>query len=122
MFNVLRTAPFELLTDAAYRISLRIRERERFRNWRKWLSIRPDHQSHPASVAVAVRVLAEIERRTGKPLGDLTDAELQPYQRRIDDILDVRYAAAYPDVDGSAERILEELRRDYGRPDWRAVA
>lgn len=114
MFEILRTAPIELLTDAAYRIALRIREREHFRNWRKWLPIRPDDQPHPASIAVATGVLAEIERRTGKPLGDLTDADLRPYERRINDLLDGRYAEEYPDPDRIGERILEELRRDYG--------
>lgn len=122
MFIILKTAPFGLLTEAAYRISLRIRERQRFPSWRKWLAVRPDGQPDPAAVALASRVLSEIERRTGKLLAELSDTDLAPYQRRIDRILDARYAAAYPDPDGIGERILEELRRDYGRPDWRAVA
>ena len=67
MFEILRTAPIELLTDAAYRIALRIREREHFPNWRKWLPIRPDDQPHPASIAVATGVLAEIEAARASP-------------------------------------------------------
>jgi hypothetical protein len=101
---------------------LRIREREYFRNWRKWLPLRPNGRLLPGTVGVATQVLGEIERRSGKALADLTDAELQPYQRRINEILEARWAAEYPDPEGVGERILQELRRDYGSPDGRAVA
>lgn len=122
MFDVLRTADSDVANDAAYRVGLRIRERAYFRDWRKWLPLRPDDQLFPASIAVATRVLEEIERQTGKRLSELTDAELEPFQRRVHAIIDERWAAEYPDPDGVGERILQELRRDYGRPHMQAVA
>jgi hypothetical protein len=122
MFDVLRTADSDVANDAAYRVGLRIRERAYFRDWRKWLPLRPDDRLFPTSIGVATRVLEEIERRTGKRLSDLTEAELEPFQRRVHDIIDERWAAEYPDPDGVGERILEELRRDYGRPEMQAVA
>lgn len=121
MFEVLRTAASDVITDAAYRISLRIREREYYRDWRKWLPLRDNGRQVPGANDLAARVLEEVERRSGKALADLTDAELGPYQRRIDEILGQRRAAEYPDPDGVGERLLEELRRDYGSPEWRAA-
>lgn len=121
MFDVLRTAPSGVTTDAAYRVSLRIRERQYYRDWRRWLPLRDNGRRVPGALDVASRVLAEIERRSGKALADLSDTELAPYQLRIDDILDQRRAAEYPDPDGVGARLLEELRRDYGSPEWRAA-
>lgn len=114
MFEILRSVESAVANDAAYRISLRIREREYFRNWRKWLPLRPDDRLFPGSIRVATRVLQEIERRTGKSPGDLTDAELRPFERRINDIMDERARAEYPDPEGVGERLLAELRREYG--------
>jgi hypothetical protein len=122
MFEILRTAASDVTTEAAYRIGLRIWEREYYRDWRKWLPLRPDGRLLPGTVDVVTHVLAEIERRSGKSLADLSDAELKPYQRRINDILDKRWAEEYPDPEGVGERLLNELRRDYGLPEWRAVA
>ncbi|HEX6039789.1 hypothetical protein [Longimicrobium sp.] len=122
MFEILRNVDSAVANDAAYRISLRIREREHFRNWRKWLPLRPDDRLFPGSIRVATRVLQEIERQTGKRLGDLGDAELRPFQRQIDDIMDERMREEYPDPDGVGKRLLEELRRDYGDGGYRAVA
>jgi hypothetical protein len=122
MFDILRTVDSAVANDAAYRIALRIRERERFRDWRRWLPLRPDDRLFPGSIRVAARVLQDIERRTGKPLGDLTDAEVRPFQRRIDDLMDERARAEFPDPDGVGERLLQELRRDYGDGRHRAVA
>jgi len=122
MFDLLRTAESTIATEAAYRVSLRILEREHFRDWRRWLPLRPDSRLLPGAVELAERVLREIERLGGKPLSRLTDAELRPYQRHIDEILEARWAAEYPDPDGVGERILAEMRRDYALPEWRAVA
>lgn len=121
MFDVLRTASSDMITDVAYRVSLRIRERHYYRDWRKWLPLRDNGRHVPGAIDVASLVLAEIERRSGKALADLSDAEMAPYQRQIDDILDRRWAAEYPDPDGVGDRLLEELRRDYGSLEWRAA-
>lgn len=56
------------------------------------------------------------------PLAELSDAELDPFQRRIHDIMAARQARDDPDPDGAGQRILEELRRDYGGLHWKAVA
>jgi hypothetical protein len=122
MFDILRTADRAVANDAAYRVGLRIREREYFRNWRKWLPLRPDDRLFPCSIAIATRVIEEIERAAGKRLSELTDEELDPFERRINEILRERRAAEHPDTEGVGERILAELRRDYGLPEWRAVA
>jgi hypothetical protein len=114
MFEILRNADSNTAVDAAYRIGLRISERDRFPTWRKWLPIRPDVQWFPESIAVAARVLEEIEAATGKPLAELSDDEVAPYQRRIRKIMRARSRAEFPDPDGVGERILQELRRDYG--------
>lgn len=122
MFEVLKSVRREVATEAVYLAGLRLRERGAFADWRRWLVTRTGDPVFPASVGVAVKLLEEMEIRAARPLAEFSDAEARTFQRRIHDIMDARYAAAYPDPDGVGERILEELRRDYGRPDWRAVA
>jgi hypothetical protein len=122
MFEILRTARADVAAEAAYRVGLRIYEREYFSDWRKWLPLRPNDGPFAEAVAVAADVLEEIEHRTGKPLASLTNARLKPYERRIRRIMEQRRRAEFPLDNGVGERILQELRRDYGRPDWRAVA
>jgi hypothetical protein len=115
MFEILRSVPSDVASEAAYRVGLRIYEREHFSDWRKWLPLRPNDGPFPEAISVATDVLAEIETCTGKPLAMLTDAQLKPYERRIRTLMAKRRRAEYPDPDGVGERILEELRRDYGR-------
>lgn len=115
MFEILLSVHSDVATEAAYRIGLRIYEREYFSDWRKWLPLRPNDGPFPEAITVATDVLEEIESRAGKRLAMLTDAQLKPYERRIRDIMTERQREEYPDPDGTGERILEELRRDYGR-------
>lgn len=115
MFEILRRVPGDVAAEAAYRIGLRIYEREYYADWRKWLPLRPNDGPFAEAVAVATDVLDEIEQRAGKPLANLTDAQLKPYERRIQRIMDQRRRAEFPHDNGVGERILEELRRDYGR-------
>lgn len=120
MFDVLRSIQSDVATEAVYRIGLRIYEREYFQDWRRWLPLRPNDHPAPEALAAATQVLEEIERRAGKPLGQLDDAEIEPYRRKVHRIMDQRRARERTVDPAVAQRILEEMRRDYGG--HRAVA
>ena len=122
MFEMLRVVDRRTAAEAAYRISLRIYEREHSPEWRRWLPLRPGDVRVPEALDVAARVLDEIEQRTGTPLGRLTDDRIEPYRRRIHEIMRERRAAEHPDPEGVGKRLLEEMRRDYAVPARRAVA
>lgn len=122
MFEILRRVDSRTASEAAYRIGLRIYEREYYPEWRRWLSLRPGDVRDEEAIEVATAVLDEIEQRTGAPLGRLTDGRIEPYERRIHEIMRERRAAEHPDREGVGKRLLEEMRRDYAVPAWRAVA
>jgi hypothetical protein len=114
MFEILRTVHGDVAAEAAYRVGLRIYERAYYADWRKWLPLRPNDGPPAEAIAVATDVLEEIEQRAGKPLANLPDAQLRPYERRIQKIMEARQRAELPADSGLGERILQELRRDYG--------
>lgn len=120
MFDILRRMDGDVAAEAAYRIGLRIYEREYFQDWRRWLPLRPDDRLMPEALAAAAQVLEEIERRTGKPLWALGDAEIDPYRRQVHEIMHERRARERTGDPDLGRRILEEMRRDYGG--HRAVA
>jgi hypothetical protein len=122
MFEILRTVQREIATEAVYLAGLRMREREFIDDWRRWLPLRPGNPTFPASLDVAATLIEEIEQRTAKRLEQLSEAELEPYRRCIHQVMDRRYARQRSGDPTVGRRILEELRRDYGRPDWQAVA
>jgi hypothetical protein len=93
MFDVLRTIDLALLNDVLYNAGLRITERDRFPTWRRWLAVRPG-DILPDAVPIATAVLEEIERRAGKPLAELTDREVRPFERAMYEISRERRRAA----------------------------
>ena len=103
-----------------YLAGLRIRERGGFPDWRRWLVLRTGEPTFPESPNVAEKLLEEIEDAAAKPLATLSDAELRPFNQRMDEIM--AEWRAYPQPDAVGQRLLEELRRDYRGPHWRAVA
>ncbi len=122
MFDLLRTVKREVATEAVYFAGLRISERDFIPDWRQWLPVRPGNPTFPESVEVAAQLISEIEERAGKPLGQLTDAEIAPYRQSIHEVMDERYAAERRNNSTRGDRALERLRREYGEPNLRAVA
>lgn len=122
MFESLRSTSREVATQVAYRVGLRIYERDRFPTWRTWLAVRPDSRMSDEAVQIATGILEQIEERTGKPLSVVTDEEVSPYLREMYDVMEQRWRAERKGDPAVARRILEEMRRDYGHPDRRAVA
>lgn len=120
MFDELRSASKDIATDVVYRVGLRVWERDRFPSWRKWLATRPHDRLSPEATAVATHILEQIEMRTGKPLGELSDAEVSPYLQAMYNVMEQRSKAERTLDPAVGRRILEEMRRDYARA--RAVA
>jgi hypothetical protein len=121
MFDLLKTVRGEVATEAVYLAGLRIREREFFPEWRRWLPLRPGNATFPESLRVAAGLLDAIERDAGVPLARLGEADVEPYQRAIRALMDERYRRERRGDPSVARRILAEMRRDYGSPE-RAVA
>jgi hypothetical protein len=118
LFEALHEARLDLLTEVSYLVGLRFSERDRFPSWRKWLPIRPGDSTDEA-VALAARLIEDIERAEGKPLARLTERELGPYHRCIHNIVDRRREQEDPpdpEVVERAKQALEEMRRMYGGP------
>jgi hypothetical protein len=118
LFEELHDARLDLLTEVVYLIGLRFSERDRFPTWRKWLPLRPGDSTDEA-VALAARLIEDIEGAEGKPLAQLTERELGPYRRCIHNIVDRRREQENPkdpEVVEQARRSPEEMRRLYGGP------
>lgn len=122
MFDILKQAEDGVATEAVYLAGLRMRERRAYPDWRKWLVLRTGEPVFPSAPQVAAKLIAEIEKAAAKPLAELSEPELFPYHRRIDEIMSARHAREHPYPDPIGERLLEELRRDYSGPHWQAVA
>lgn len=123
MFDALRSAESNVAIDVVYAVGLRAWERDRFPTWRKWLAARVANGLTPEALGIATRILEGIEERTGKSLSELSDEELRPYLRSMYDVLDERRKAERALDPSVTERILEEMRRDYGGSSaWKAVA
>lgn len=120
MFEALRSTSREVATQVAYRVGLRIYERDRFPTWRDWLATRPDNRMSEEAVQISTQILQQIEERTGKPLSTITDEEMSPFLREMYDVMEQRWRANRKGDPSVAQRILEEMRRDYGGD--RAVA
>lgn len=121
MFGVLSRIDLDTLDEVSYHVGLRILERDRFPSWRDWLAIRPG-DIRPAAVRPATEVLEEIERCAGKPLGEIGEEEMRPYQLRLYGITRQRRLRERSPDPARADRLLEELRRDYGDVSRRRVA
>lgn len=120
MFDELRSAEKDVATEVAYRVGLRIYERDRFPTWRNWLATRPDNRMSDKAVRISTGILEQIEARTGKPLSTIADEEMSPFLREMYDVMDERRKAEPKGDPAVTQRILEEMRRDYGG--YRAVA
>ena len=122
MFQVLRDVDLQVAEEALYHAGLRLYERKYFPEWRHWLPLRTSGILAAESIGVAAAVLEEIERRSGKPLSELDDDEVRPYSRETHRITDDRRAKERPGLGREAgERLLAELRREYGNLSQRAA-
>jgi hypothetical protein len=120
MFEPLRSVREDVATEVAYRVGLRIYERDRFPTWRNWLAVRPNNRMSEEAVRISTHILEQIEARTGKPLATIPDEEMSPFLREMYDVMEQRWRAERKGDPAVAQRILEEMRRDYGG--YRAVA
>lgn len=121
MFEELENVDQSVANEAVYRVGLRIYERDRFPTWRRWLADRPPTRE-AGSIPLAERILETIERRTGKPLSELTDEEVRPHTARIDEIMSARRRRENRVPPERVDQILAEMRAQYGRPEERNVA
>ena len=122
MFNVLNEVPFGTAIDAIYFAGLRVSERTRFPDWRRWLPLRPGDAIHPGSVDAAAKLIEEVEVRAGKPLAQLSDAEVGPIWAEANRVFDERADREIPPDAEVAERVLADLRRRYGNGYSHALA
>lgn len=113
MFDVLWRIDLDLLTHVMYNVGLRITERDRFPTWRKWLPIRPG-DIPPEAIPIATEVLEEVERRAGKELAEIGEEQMQPLEFMMHRIARERRVREMKVDETRAQRLLEELRRDYG--------
>ena len=120
MFEILFAVPHAVAVDAAYQISLELSRRARLGNWRDDARMAAAARSPapaPESAEgpeVAGYLLGAIERRERKPLRELSEAVAGGYIVRLGAILRERVRTR-PGYDPErADRLLEELRRDYG--------
>ncbi len=115
MFEVLDRVDLEVAEEALYHIGLRVYERRYFPEWRHWLPLRTSGVLNPRSLEVASEVIGEIECRTMASLGAMEDDEVGPYDQAIRLIVEARRKKERPGLGREVgERLLEELRRDYG--------
>jgi hypothetical protein len=117
LFEALHTAELNVLNEAVYLLGLRFHERPYIAGWRKLLRVKPGGSDE--AVALAARVIEDIEEAEGKSFEDLTEQEAAPYRRCIHNITDRRRAEEDPPTPEEveqAQQILEEMRRMYGGP------
>jgi hypothetical protein len=122
MFDLLNEVPRGVATEAIYFAGLRIRERARYPDWRRWLPLRPGDATYPESVDAAAKLLEEIEAQAGKPLAELADQEVQPLWDQAHSVMDERYDREIPPDPAVGERVLADLRRRYGKGYVHALA
>jgi hypothetical protein len=115
MFEELESVDQGVANEAVYRVGLRMYERDRFPTWRRWLADRPPARE-AGSIPLAERILGTIERRTGKPLVELTDDELRPYRLCMDRIMRARHRRENRADPARVQQILDEMRAQYSHP------
>lgn len=115
MFEVLDRVDLEVAEEALYHVGLRVDERRHFPEWRHWLPLRTSGVPDPRSLEVAADVIGEIECRTMTSLGAMEDDEVGPYDQAMQLIVEARRKKERPGLGPEVgERLLEELRREYG--------
>lgn len=122
MFEWLNEVPRGVATEAVYFAGLRISERARYPDWRRWLPLRPGDPTYPESIEAAARLVEEIESRAGKPLAELADAEVEPIWEEARRVMWDRYDREIPPDPAVAERVLADLHRRYGEGYVHALA
>lgn len=116
MFEVVHSEDLDVLTSAVYLAGLRVRERHAYPDWRTWLPLRPGGDEDPDALAAAARIIEDIEHAEGRPLTEISDRDLRPYERCVSDIVDERRRRERPYDPEEGERLLRELRERYGGP------
>ncbi|HEX6370788.1 MAG TPA: hypothetical protein VF006_17860 [Longimicrobium sp.] len=114
MFELLNEVPRGVATEAIYFAGLRISERFRYPDWRHWLPLRPGDPTFPESVDAAGQLIEELEARAGKPLAQLTDAEVRPLWDEAHRVMDARRHREIPPDPALGARVLADLERRYG--------
>lgn len=122
MFDLLNRVPRGVATEAIYFAGLRIREREYYRDWRRWLPLRPGDPTFSGSLDAAARLLEEIEDRAGKPLAELPAGEIERWWIAAHGVMEERYERERPSNPVVGDRILAELRHAYGERYVHALA
>lgn len=122
MFDLLNEIPRGAAAEAMYFAGLRISERAYYPDWRRWLPLRPGDPSFPESLDAAAKLIEEIEVRAGKPLAELSDAEVEPLWGEAGRVMDERYDREIPPDARVAERVLADLHRRYGEGYVHALA
>lgn len=114
MFDLLNQIERGAAAEAIYFAGLRIHERRHYPDWRRWLPLRPGDPAFPESLDAAAKLIEEVERHAGKPLAELSDAEVDPLWEQAREVMEARYGREVPSNPAVAERVLAELRRAYG--------
>lgn len=110
MFDRVKTLSRDAAVPAIYEAQLRLRQRERL----AWIK---ESASFPVTDdPLAAELLAEIERREGKHLADLSRPETERYILALSSALDGVPREGPPADPARARELLDELRRDYGGP------
>jgi hypothetical protein len=122
MFDVLNQVSRGVATEAIYFAGLRISERFRYPDWRRWLPLRPGDPTYPESVDAAARLIEEIESRGGKPLAAMTDAEVQLQWNEAQRVIDERRHREIPPDPALGARVFADLERRYGEGYVHALA
>jgi len=123
LFESLHTADLRVMDEAVYLWSLRFHERPYIPGRRRLLKAKPGGSDE--AVALATRVIEDIEEAEGKAFEALTEQEVAPYRRCIHGIVDRRRRQEHPlspeDVE-RAKQMLDELHRMYGEGYVHALA
>jgi hypothetical protein len=122
MFNLLNEIPRGAAAEAMYFAGWRISERARFPDWRRWLPLRPGDPAFLESTGAAEQLLEELEARAGKPLAEMTEDEVDRIWEVARKVMKDRYDREIPPDPEVAERVLADLRREYGEGYVHALA
>ena len=116
MFDITRRLDDFTLTNVKYHVGLRVFERDRFsghaeRVERMHAIMNPDELPLIPTIEC---IVGEIELDAGAPIERLSDIQLRKYTLRLDEIADARRPPPSPESIERAERLLEEIRREFG--------
>jgi len=103
-------------TTVTYHVHLRLFERNRFFGHAERVQrMRAIMEANEIALIPTIEMMiGEIEQDAGAPLESLSDAQLMPYVRQLEEISRGRRRPATPETIERAERALEEIRREFG--------